>query len=288
MTSKRKSIAPKGLSISVFTDNNDYNDLISLTDIAKYKNQDSPKDIIKNWMRSRNTLEFLGVWEQMNNPDFINTNYTRLINESGSNAFVMSPAKWVSETNAKGIVSKTGRNGGTFGRTDIAFEFASWISPEFKLFIIQDYQNLKRQQNDPEKLEWDAKRLLAKINNRIQTDAVKEYLVPKAITRSEASFTYAKESDRLYMALFGTTNRKWKKAHPNAKGNMRDYATMGQLLILSNLESINAELISQGLDDTQRTLRLNEIALRQAEAIQSDTSKKQLARLQNKDLDPKK
>lgn len=288
MTSKRKSIAPKGLSISVFTDTNDYNDLISLTDIAKYKNQDSPKDIIKNWMRSRNTLEFLGVWEQMNNPDFINTNYTRLINESGSNAFVMSPAKWVSETNAKGIVSKTGRNGGTFGRTDIAFEFASWISPEFKLFIIQDYQNLKKQQNDPEKLEWDAKRLLAKINNRIQTDAVKEYLVPKAITRSEASFTYAKESDRLYMALFGTTNRKWKKAHPNAKGNMRDYATMGQLLILSNLESINAELISQGLDDTQRTLRLNEIALRQAEAIQSDTSKKQLARLQNKDLDPKK
>lgn len=282
MRKKYDEIEAKGMSINLFSDQEDdnQNDFISLSDIARYQNPDAPKDIVKNWMRNRNSLEFLGVWETLNNPDFNVSAYESILGKAGSNAFVMSPSKWISETNAKGIVSSQGRMGGTYARTDIAFEFASWVSPEFKLFIIQDYQALKKKQQDPEQLEWNAKRLLSKINNRIQTDAIKDHLVPPTLSKREAGYMYASEADRIYMALFGTTARKWKDEHPNLKGNIRDYATVEQLLVLSNLESMNAEFITQGMDPAKRTLKLNEIALRQMTSLQSEVTSKQLKRLE--------
>lgn len=285
MTKSHDEIESKGINISLFSDTNSENkaDFISLTDIARYQNPDAPKDIIKNWMRNRGTLEFLGVWEKMNNPDFLTNKFESLTNSSGSNTFVMSPGKWIEETHATGIAVQRGRYGGTYAQTDIAFEFASWVSPEFKLYLIQDYQALKKRQNDPQRLEWNAKRLLAKVNNRIQTDAIKDYLIPPTLSKKEAGYKYADEADRLYMALFGTTSKKWKISHPNLKGNIRDYATVDQLLILSNLESMNAEFILEGLDDLTRTVRLNEIALRQMKSLSNETSTSQLKKL--KDLD---
>ncbi|MGH4119345.1 KilA-N domain-containing protein [Clostridium sp.] len=208
-------------------------DYISLTDIAKYKNIDSPADIVKNWLRNRSTIKFLGLWEQMNNPDFKLVEFDQFKNEAGANVFVLSPQKWISTTNAIGIISKSGRYGGTFAHKDIAFEFASWVSPEFKLYIIKDYQRLKGDENSRLSLEWNVNRLLSKLNYKMHTDAIKENLISNDLTNKAISITYANEADVLNMALFGKTAKEWRNENLDLKGNIRDFATIEQLIVLS-------------------------------------------------------
>ena len=214
------------------------NDFISLTDIAKYKNADDPRFIIQNWMRTRFTVEFLGIWEHLNNPDFNRLEFEAVKNESGSNAFVMTPKKWAELTGAIGIISKAGRYGGTYAHKDIAFEFASWVSVEFKLYLIKEFQRLKEQET--KQLGWDIRRNLAKINYRIHTDAIKENLIPPELTVKEVNFVYASEADVLNMALFGITAKQWRESNPKEKGNIRDFANAAQLVCLVNLENLNA------------------------------------------------
>ncbi|WP_261908823.1 KilA-N domain-containing protein [Lacticaseibacillus paracasei] len=240
---KRDVIQPKGVEVSLFKDGSEEDALISLTDIAKYKNSEAPADLIKNWMRSRSTIEYLGLWEQMYNQNFNNRAYTELLSNSGSNSFVLSAKKWIDETNAIGIVSKAGRYGGTYARTDIAFEFAMWVSAEFRLYLVKDYQQLKKRESDAQKIEWDVRRELAKINYKIHTDAIKENLIPSQLNKQQVAYKYASEADRLNMALFGMTARQWKDSYPQATGNIRDNATVQQLTVLTNLESMNAELL---------------------------------------------
>ncbi len=252
----KETIIAKGTEIAVISGGDD-NDFISLTDIAKYKNAEFPADVIKNWMRSRSTIEFLGLWETMNNPDFKLVEFDQFKNESGSNSFVLNPQKWISSTNAIGIRSTSGRYGGTFAHKDIAFEFASWISAEFKLYIIKDYQRLKSDENSRLSLGWNLNRTIAKINYRIHTDAIKEVLIPPDVTPQKQNITYANEADLLNVALFGLTAKEWRQANPNAKGNIRDEASLQQLIVLANMESLNAEFIRQGLSQKERLLRLN-------------------------------
>ncbi len=221
-------------------------DYISLTDIARYRSDD-PTAVISNWMRLKDTIEFLGLWEQLNNADFKPLEFEGFKNEAGANAFALSPQKWVNTTNAIGIVSKSGRYGGTFAHKDIAFEFASWISPEFKLYIIKDYQRLKEDEAYRLSLDWNVKRLISKANYKIHTEAIKENLIPPDIAKSRQGFIYASEADVLNVALFGQTAAEWRKANPQTKGNMRDYATIEQLLVLANLESANAMFIENGV-----------------------------------------
>ena len=252
-------IHAKGTDIAVVS-SGDENDYISLTDIARYKS-DAPDDVIKNWMRNRDTIEFLGLWEQLNNPEFKPVEFDGFRIQAGSNTFTMSPKKWVDATSAIGIFSKAGRYGGTFAHRDIAFEFASWISAEFKLYIIKDYQRLKADENSRLALGWNLNRTLAKINYRIHTDAIKDMLIPPDITPQRQSFTYASEADVLNVALFGITAKEWRQAHPDSPGNIRDEASLHQLIVLANLESINAELIRQGVPQSERLLRLNASAI---------------------------
>jgi hypothetical protein len=249
-------------------------DYISLTDIAKYKNNDFPADVVKNWMRSRSTLEFLGLWEKLNNPDFKLVEFDQFINEAGSNHFVMSPLKWIDITSAIGIVSRSGRYGGTFAHTDIAFEFASWISPEFKLYLITEFQRLK--QTEQKQLGWDIRRNLAKINYRIHTDAIKENLIPLELSREQVNLIYASEADVLNMALFGLTAKQWRDSHPGEKGNIRDYANMDQLVCLSNLESLNAHLIAMNTPQSERLIKLNQMAIQQMQVLTNINTTKQL------------
>ena len=239
----RDNIHAKGTDIAVLS-SGDSDDYISLTDIARYKS-DAPDDVIKNWMRNRDTIEFLGLWEQLNNPEFKPVEFDGFRTQAGSNAFTMSPKKWIDATGAIGIISKAGRYGGTFAQKDIAFEFASWISAEFKLYIIKDYQRLKNDENSRLALGWNLNRTLAKINYRIHTDAIKDVLIPPDVTPQRQSFTYANEADVLNVALFGITAKEWRQTHPDSKGNIRDEASLQQLIVLANLESINAELIVQ-------------------------------------------
>lgn len=254
----------------------DENDFFSLTDIARYKNPDEPKDVVKNWMRSRSTIEFLGLWEQLNNPNFKGVEFDSFIRESGSNAFTLSPQKWISATDAIGVISRPGRNGGTFAHKDIAFEFASWVSAEFKLYIIKDYQRLKTDENSRISLEWNVNRVISKINYKIHTDAIKDNLVPQLVSKQQQAFTYASEADLLNVALFGKTAREWKERNPDATGNMRDGATIQQLIVLSNLESMNAELIKQGVPQNQRLVTLNKMAIEQMTSILGSVAIKQL------------
>lgn len=233
---KKEIIIVKGLSIA--TIKIDKEDYISLTDIARQKNYEEPKDVVKNWMRSRTTVEFLGLWEQLNNPDFKGVEFDSFLFEAGSNSFTLSPTKWIESTNAKGIVSKAGNNGGTFAHRDIAFEFASWISIEFKLYLIKEFQRLKEEENNRLKLEWNLQRTLAKVNYHIHTDAIKEKLIPDAVTSKQASLTYATEADLLNVALFGVTAKEWRDANSTLEGNIRDHATIEQLVVLSNLERV--------------------------------------------------
>ena len=242
-------------------------DYISITDIARYKS-DAPDDVIKNWMRNRETIEFLGLWEQLNNPDFKPVEFDGFKKDAGRNAFVLSPKKWIDATNAIGLRSKSGRyGGGTFAHVDIAMEFASWISPEFKLYIIKDYQRLKTDESHRLALEWNAKRELSKINYRIHTDAIKDYLLPKNLTPQQVNFTYASEADMLNVALFGMTAKQWREQHPEESGNIRDYADIYQLIVLVNIESMNAELIKQGMTQKERLTYLNKMAIEQTRSL---------------------
>jgi hypothetical protein len=271
----KATINAKGTEITVLS-KGDENDFISLTDIARYKNPDEPKDVVKNWMRSRSTIEFLGLWEQLNNPDFKGVEFDSFIHEAGSNAFTLSPQKWISATNAMGMLSKSGRYGGTFAHKDIAFEFASWVSAEFKLYIIKDYQRLKADENSRISLEWNVNRVISKINYKIHTDAIKDKLIPLLVSKRQQASTYANEADMLNVALFGKTAREWKEQTPEAKGNMRDDATIQQLIVLSNLESMNAELIKQGIPQNKRLVALNKMAIEQMTSIVGSTAIRQL------------
>ncbi len=262
---KNQTINVKGTEITLI--NKEEKDFISLTDIAKYRNQSEPFAVINNWMRSRSTIELLGLWEKLSNPDFKPLEFERFKNEAGSNYFVLSPQRWIEATNAIGIISKSGRYGGTFAHRDIAFEFASWISSEFKLYLIIEFQRLKDDENSRLKLEWNLQRTLAKVNYRIHTDAIKENLIPKALTKEKINLVYADEADMLNMALFGMTAKQWREANPKTEGNIRDGASIEQLVVLSNMESINAVLIHQGLIQSDRLQQLNEIAITQMKSL---------------------
>lgn len=250
-------------------------DYISLTDIARYRS-DEPKDVIKNWLRSKSTIEYLGLWEQLNNPNFKGVEFDSFRNEAGANAFTLSPQKWISATNAIGIISKSGRYGGTFAHKDIAFEFASWVSAEFKLYIIKDYQRLKSDEAHRLALDWSVKRLISKANYKIHTDAIKQKLIPPDISAKSQGFVYASEADVLNVAVFGITAAEWRKANPELTGNMRDHATIEQLLVLSNLESINAMLIESGISRAERAIQLNKIAISQMKALADNASVKHI------------
>ncbi|HRI45922.1 MAG TPA: KilA-N domain-containing protein [Ignavibacteriaceae bacterium] len=251
-------------------------DFISITDIARYKDAEHTDSIIQNWMRNRNTIELLGFWEIIYNPDFKPLEFEGFRKQAGLNSFVMTPKKWIEATNAKGIISKSGRYGGTFAHKDIAFEFASWISIEFKLYVIKEFQRLKDDENDRLKLEWNLQRTLAKVNYRIHTDAIKDNLIPKELTKQEINFVYANEADMLNMALFGKTALQWRSENPGVEGNIRDMATIEQLVVLSNLESINAVLIHQGLPQSERLFQLNEVAITQMKSLLGNAQMKRL------------
>lgn len=262
---KNIQLIVKGISISIVKiDNESY---ISLTDIARNKNADEPKDVVKNWMRSRTTIEFLGLWEQLNNPDFKGVEFDSFLFEAGSNSFTLSPSKWIEATNAKGIITRQGNNGGTFAHQDIAFEFASWVSSGFKLYLIKEFQRLKTDENDRLKSDWNLQRTLSKVNYHIHTDAIKENLIPAKLSKQQISFVYANEADLLNMALFGKTAKQWREDNPKAKGNIRDEANIEQLVVLTNLESINAMLIKQKLSQAERLAQLNEMAIVQMKSL---------------------
>jgi hypothetical protein len=262
----------QGTAISIISRKRE--DYISLTDIAKYRNKDDPFAIINNWMRSRSTIEFLGLWEKLSNPDFKPLEFERFKNEAGSNYFVLSPQRWIEFTHAIGLISKSGRYGGTFAHKDIAFEFASWISSEFKLYLIKEFQRLKEEEF--KQLGWDIRRNLTKINYRIHTDAIKENLIPPELTQHQTNLIYASEADVLNMALFGMTAKEWRDSHPGEKGNIRDYANMSQLVCLSNLENLNALFINEGLTQAERLHRLNQIAIQQMRILTDDSRIKRL------------
>ncbi|MDP2347147.1 MAG: KilA-N domain-containing protein [Gammaproteobacteria bacterium] len=234
---------------------------IGITDIAKYKNPDRTGVILGNWLRNRNTIEFLGIWEKLNNPGFNVIEFDDIKKDAGLNSFTLTPKQWIESTNAIGIISKPGRYGGTFAQKDIAFEFASWISVEFKLYLIKEFQRLKEKEH--EQLGWDLKRELARVNYRIHTDAIKQNLIPKVVTPSQISCIYADEADLLNVALFGITAKEWRTANPDLKGNMRDHADTSQLVCLANLENLNAHFIQQGMSQTERIAQLNNTAIRQ-------------------------
>ena len=264
---KKEEISAKGFSIQVYT--KDFkNDYLSLTDIAKYKNTDDPRFVIQNWMRNRNTLEFIGLWEVLNNPKFNRVQFDTFRNESGLNRFTMTPSKWIESTQAIGIVSKAGRYGGTYAHYDIAMEFASWLSPEFKLYIIQDYKRLKADENSNLSLTWNLHREISKINYKIHTDAIKEYLLDD-LTNEQLSFKYANEADMLNVALFNKRAKQWREENPNLKGNMRDYANLNELLVLANMESYNAVLIRKGIGQKERMMELRNLARTQMLSLEN-------------------
>ena len=249
-------------------------DYISLTDIARYKEPDRTDHVIQNWLRNRNTVEFIGIWEQLNNRDFKPLEFEGFRSQAGLNSFVLTPKQWIEGTGAIGIISKSGRYGGTFAHKDIAFEFASWISVEFKLYLIKEFQRLKEQEQA--QLGWDIKRNLAKINYRIHTDAIKQNLIPAELTAKQVSLVYATEADVLNMALFGLTAKEWRAANPGNKGNIRDEANMAQLICLSNLENLNALFIKDGMAQSARLEKLNRIAIEQMKLLIDDGNVKRL------------
>lgn len=263
---KKDTINAKGFTIQVYTE--DFrNDYVSLTDIARYKNKEEPKDVVKNWLRVKNTIEFLGLWESINNPNFKGVEFDSFRKEAGTNAFTLSPQRWIEKTNAIGIVSKSGRYGGTFAHSDIAMEFASWISPEFKLYIIQDYKRLKSDENSKLSLGWNLNREISKINYKIHTDAIKEYIL-KDLTNEQLSYKYASEADMLNVALFNKRAKQWREENPELKGNMRDYASLNELLVLANMESYNAVLIGKSMDQKERMIELRKLARTQLMSIE--------------------
>ena len=263
---KKDTIEAKGFAIQIYTE--DFkNDYISLTDIARYKNVHEPKDVVKNWLRVRDTIEFLGLWETIHNPSFKGVEFDSFRKEAGTNAFTLSPQRWIENTNAIGIVSKSGRGGGTFAHPDIAMEFASWISAEFKLYLIQDYKRLKSDENSKLSLGWNLNREISKINYKIHTDAIKEYLL-KDLTNEQLSYQYASEADILNVALFNKRAKQWREENPDLKGNMRDYASLNELLVLANMESYNAILIGKGMNQKERMIELRKLARTQLMSIE--------------------
>jgi hypothetical protein len=259
----------KDNEIAVITlDNNDY---VSITDIAKFKNAFGADDVIKNWLRNRNTIELLGLWEILHNPDFKPVEFDGFRKEAGLNSFVMTPKRWIKTTNAIGIVSKSGRYGGTFAHKDIAFEFASWVSVEFKLYFIKEYQRLK--DDEQKQLGWTAKRELAKLNYHIHTDAIKNNLIPIELNVQQTSIIYASEADVLNVALFGLTAKQWREQNPDLKGNIRDYASVNQLICLSNMESLNAVLIAENMPQNDRLVKLNRIAIQQMSILHENETR---------------
>lgn len=251
----------------------DETDYISLTDIARFKSNE-PNIVIGNWMRNRNTIEYLGIWETLYNPSFKPIEFEGFKKEAGLNAFTLSPSKWIDSTGAIGIVVKNGRYGGTYAHKDIAFKFASWISVEFELYFIKEFQRLKEEEQ--KLLGWSAKRELAKINYRIHTDAIKQNLIPPEVTPYQKSLIYADEADMLNVAMFGMTAKEWRDSHPELKGNIRDYATINQLICLSNMENLNAVFINEGLKQPERLERLNKIAIQQMRVLEESSERKLL------------
>lgn len=269
-----KTINVKGTDIVLFSKGSD--DYVSITDIARFKNPAEPKDIVKNWMRSRTTVEFLGLWEKIHNPNFKGVEFDSFMYEAGSNSFVLSPTKWIESTNAVGIISKVGSGGGTYAHLDIALEFASWVSAEFKIYMLVEFKRLKADENDRLKLEWNLQRTLSKVNYRIHTDAIKENLIPVTLSKDKINLVYTDEADLLNMALFGETAKQWREANPTSKGNVRDHATLEQLVVLSNLESINSVFINQGLAQHTRLLQLNHIAITQMKSLLGNSQLKKI------------
>jgi len=251
-------------------------EFISLTDIAKYRNSAEPYSVINNWMRNRSTIEFIGLWEKLNNMDFKPLEFERFKAEAGSNYFVLSPQKWIESTNATGIISKSGRYGGTFAHIDIAFEFASWISSEFKLYLITEFKRLKEAENQNQQLGWNLQRTISKINYKIHTDAIKENLIPAEITKQQAGYIYSNEADLLNVALFGMTAKQWRDNFRGTEGNIRDAATLEQLVVLSNMESINALMVNKNLPQSERLIQLNKVAITQMKSLVESRSIKKL------------
>lgn len=264
----------KVLSEEITAQTRDEVDYISLTDIARYKDAERTDDLIRNWLRNRNTIEFLGIWEQLNNPDFKPVEFDGFRKLAGLNSFTLTPKQWIEKTNAIGIVSKSGRYGGTYAHKDIAFEFAAWISVEFKLYLIKEFQRLKEE--ELKQLGWDIRRNLTKINYRIHTDAIKENLIPPELTPQQINLIYASEADVLNMALFGMTAKEWRDSHPGEKGNIRDYANVSQLVCLSNLENLNALFIREQTPQAERLRKLNQIAIHQMKLLTDDSGIKRL------------
>lgn len=277
---KKDIIQAKGFDIEIYTE--DYkNDYISLTDIARYKNSYEPSDVIKNWLRRKDTIEFLGLWESLYNKNFNSVEFDRIKSEAGSNAFTLSPKRWVETSGAIGIVTKGGRYGRTFAHKDIAFKFASWISAEFELYIIKDYQRLKESENSRLSLSWNLHREISKINYRIHTDAIKEYLV-KDLSDEQLSYKYANEADMLNVALFNKRAKEWRDENPNLEGNIRDYASLNELLVLANMENYNAILIEKGIEQKERMIELRRLARTQFLSLERKGNKS-IRKLSGKD-----
>lgn len=279
---KNEKIVAKEFAISIQLDEN--SDFFSLTDIARHKNAEAPDIVVQNWLRRYDTIEFLGLWETLNNVNFKPIEFEGFKNAAGANSFTLSPQKWIKATNALGLRSKSGRyGGGTFAHIDIAMEFASWVSPEFKLYIIKEYQRLKSTEVKQQSLEWNLSRTLSKINYRIHTDAIKEFLIPPELTPEQASLKYAEEADVLNMALFGKTAKQWREENPqDAKtGNMRDFAPLEHLIVLSNLENINSMLIGDKVPQNERLLKLNKTAITQLKSLYAD---KRIGKLKSQSL----
>ncbi len=261
---KKRTINVKGSEISVYSKGQE--DYVSLTDMVR--NFEDGIVLIEKWLRNKNTIEFIGIWEQLNNPGFNSPEFEGVKNEAGLNRFTLSVKKWIEKTNAVGIIAKTGRyGGGTYAHKDIAFEFGSWLSPEFKLYLIKEFQRLKEEEYRTQSLEWNMQRTLAKVNYKIHTDAIKDKLIPPRISKAQANHIYANGADLLNVALFGMTAGEWRQGSPGKEGNMRDYAALEQLVVLSNLESINAVLIHQGLGQPERLRQLNDIAITQMKSL---------------------
>jgi hypothetical protein len=263
---KNKKIEVLSTEVSVQT--NQQEDFISLTDIARYKDSERTDYIIQNWLRNRNTIEFLGIWEQLNNPAFNPIEFDGIRKQAGLNSFILTAKRWIDSTGAIGLVSKAGRYGGTYAHKDIAFEFASWVSVEFKLYLIKEFQRLKDE--ELKQLGWDIRRNLTKINYRIHTDAIREHLIPQELTKDQINLVYASEADLLNMSLFGKTAKQWRDQNPNEKGNIRDFANVSQLVCLANLENLNAHFIQEGLNQAERLKRLNRMAIQQMRTLVED------------------
>lgn len=280
-------INANGTEIEVIVNDRFNEDYLCLTDLARQKNPYEPKDVVKNWLRLRSTIEFLGLWEQLYNPNFKGVEFDTFKNESGSNTFTLTPQRWIEKTGAIGFISKSGRGGGTFAHKDIAFEFASWISPEFKLYVIKDYQRLKTDEAKRLEIGWDTKRELSKINYRIHTDAIKEFLITPELTKQEQSYTYANEADLLNIALFGKTAKQWREANGNKKQNMRDLASVEQLIVLVNLESMNADLIRQNVPAPERLKKLRSVAYYQLRSLEESNAANKLKQNIQKPIEQK-